>query len=372
MEGVDYFDTFSPVVKITIIRVILALTTAKSWFLEQLDINNAFLHGDLHAEVYMQPPPDQALFTKGSPNSFTAILVYVDDLVLTGNDFLEIKQVKHILDIPYKIKDVGQLRYFLGLEIARSAKGIHLNQCKYTLSLLEESGTLASKPAKTPSNPSLKLHLNQGTPLPDPSSYRRLVGRLIYLTISRPGISFAVQQLSLFMSDPHFTHLTTARRVLHYLKNSPSPGLLFNSQSTFKLSTFADSDWACCLYTRKSITGFCVFLGSSLISWKTKKQNTVSRSSFKAKYRALGSLVCELQWLDYLFNALHIPISLPTSVYCDNRSTIYLAHNPKGLVHLLPIPSTDQLADVFTKALPPKSFQNFIFKLGLCDLHRLT
>ncbi|XP_019430159.1 PREDICTED: uncharacterized protein LOC109337609 [Lupinus angustifolius] len=269
------------------------------------------------------------------------------------------------MDITYKIKDLGQLRYFSGLEIARPAKVIHLNQRKYTLSLLEDSGTLASEPSKTPSDPSIKLHMNQGTPLSDPSFYKRLVGRLIYST-----------------------HLTSAHRVLHYLKNSSSQGLVFNPDSTFKLSAFADSDWACCIDTRKSITGFCVFLGSSLISWKTKTQNTVSRSSSEAEYRVLGSLVCELQWLDYLFTDLHIPISLPTSVYCDNKSKIYLAHNPvfhervkhieivchiireknqKGLIHLLSIPSADQLADAFTKALSPKSFQNFICKLCLCD-----
>ncbi|CAL0315661.1 unnamed protein product [Lupinus luteus] len=372
MEGVDYFDTFSPVVKITTIRIILALVAAKSWFLEQLDINNAFLHGDLSEEVYMHPPPDQALFTKSSAHSFTAILVYVDDLVLTGNDSSQIQYVKHTLDIAYKIKDLGKLRYFLGLEIARSSQGIHLNQRGYALSLLQDLGTLASKPAKTPSDPSLKLHIDQGTPLSDPSTYRRLVGRLIYLTISRPDITFAVQQLSMFMSSPCSTHLHVAHRVLHYIKGSPSQGILFSSSFTLQISAFSDSDCACCSDTRKSISGFCVFLGTSLISWKTKKQNTVSRSSSEAEYRALGSLVCELQWIQYLFHDLHLPLSLPISTYCDNQSAIYLAHNPKGLVHLLPISSVNQLGDVFTKSLPPKAFQNFISKLGLCDLHRPT
>ncbi|KAE9592424.1 putative RNA-directed DNA polymerase [Lupinus albus] len=373
MEGVDYSNTFSHVVKITTIRVVLALAAAKTWHLEQLDINNAFLHGDLHEEVYMVPPPglslpqpnlvcklhkslyglkqasrewhttlsaklislgyshsqaDQALFTKGTPTSFTAILVYVDDLVLIGNNLVELKHVKHVLHQCFRIKDLGPLRYFLGLEISKSKHGIHLNQRKYTLSLIEESGCLASRLVKTPFDPSIKLQLNQGEPFKDPSCYSRLVGRLLYLTISRPDISYFVQQLSLFMAKPMETHYKVALRVLHYLKASPAQGLLFSSRSTLKLSAFADSDWACYLDTRKSLTGFCIFLGDSLVSWKTKKQNIVSRSSSEAEYRALGSLACEIQWLNYLFADFQIPIQNPTSVYCDNKSTIYLAHNP--------------------------------------------
>ncbi|XP_019457669.1 PREDICTED: uncharacterized protein LOC109358057 [Lupinus angustifolius] len=235
--------------------------------------------------------------------------------------------------------------------------------------------------------------MDKGTHVKDPSSYRRLVGRLIYLTISRPDISYAVQQLSLYMTNPLTTHYQAAIKVLHYLKNSPSQGLFFPSQSTMKISAFADSDWASCLDTCKSIIGFCIFICSAIISWKTKKQNTVSRSSSEAEYRTLGSLACELQWLSYLFNDLHLPLSHPTPVYCDNRSAIYLAHNPvfhertkhieidchvirekiqKGLIHLLPISSSDQLAYAFTKPLPPKLFTQLVSKLGLFDIHRPT
>ncbi|XP_019416403.1 PREDICTED: uncharacterized protein LOC109327693 [Lupinus angustifolius] len=333
---------------------------------------------------------DQALFTKSSSTSFTAILVYVDDLVLAGNNLCEIQIVKQALDHAYKIKDLGQFRFFLGLEVSISKTGLLLNQRQYALSILQDTGTLASKPYKTSFDPSTKLQFNHGSPLPDPSLYRRLVGRLIYLTISRPDLSYAIQQLSLYMESPHDTHYQVVIRVLHYIKSSPSLGLFFSSTSNFNLSAFANSDWACCIDTRRSITGFCILLGPSIICWKTKKQKTLSRSSSEAEYRALGMLVCEIQWLNSLFNDLHLPLQIPTPVFCDNISVIYLAHNPvfhertkhieidchvvrekiqQGLVKLLPIFSSEQLADAFTKPLPTKQFQLFVSKLGLRDLH---
>ncbi|XP_019431948.1 PREDICTED: uncharacterized protein LOC109339038 [Lupinus angustifolius] len=210
---------------------------------------------------------------QGHDTSFTAIVVYVDDLVLTGNKLHEIKIFKHILQQSFQIKDLGSLRYFLGLEIARTKQGLHLNQRKYTLSLLEDSCCLASKPAKNPFDPSIKLQLDKGEPISNPSSYRRLAGRLIYLTISKPDISYVVKQLSLFMHKPMDTHYNATTRVLHHLKTSPAQGLFFSSSNKLKLTRFSNSGWACCLDTRKSLIGLCIFLGNSLISWKTRNKN---------------------------------------------------------------------------------------------------
>jgi hypothetical protein len=192
---------------------------------------------------------------------------------------------------------------------------------------------------------------------------------------------------------PLESHFQAATRVLRYLKTAPAQGLFFSASSSLQLSGFSDSDWACCLDSRKSVTGYCVFLGSSLISWKSKKQHIISRSSSEAEYRALASLSCEIQWLHFLLTDLQVPISAPSAVYCDNRSAIYLAHNPtfherskhieidchvvrekiqKGIIHLLPVSSSSQLANVFTKALLFTSFQFFLSKLGLCNLHSPT
>ncbi|XP_061349519.1 uncharacterized mitochondrial protein AtMg00810-like [Gastrolobium bilobum] len=258
---------------------------------------------------------DYSLFTKKTSSTFTALLIYVDDLVLTGNDMTEINHVKSSLHNQFRIKYLGQLRYFLGLEVARSKHGLILNQQKYALELIADSGILAAKPVSTPLTPSHKLSRDKGITYSDPPTYRRLVGRLLYLTATRSYIAHSVQQLSQFMAFSTQDHYTAACHVLRYLKASPSKGLFFPTVNSLSLTGFADSDWACCPDTRKSVTGMCILLGSSLISWRSKKQNTVSRSSSEAEYRALANLTCEIQWLAYLFQDLGILLPQPVSVY---------------------------------------------------------
>ncbi|XP_019429920.1 PREDICTED: uncharacterized protein LOC109337405 [Lupinus angustifolius] len=214
---------------------------------------------------------DQALFTKSYCPSLIIILVYVDDMILTGNNLTEIQSVKTYLHKSFKIKDFGPLRFFLGLEIARSKSGIHLNQTQYAFSLLEDCALLAAKPSFVSFDPSTKLQADKGTPYHDPHRYRRLVDRLIYLTISRSGLSYFVKQLSLYMSKPMDLHYKAAMKVIQYLKSSPARGLFFLVDIDLRVTAFVDSDWACFLDTRKSTIGFCILIGTSLISWKTKK-----------------------------------------------------------------------------------------------------
>jgi hypothetical protein len=261
---------------------------------------------------YKQSKNDRSLFIKKRSVLITVILVYVDDLIIGGNNLTEIIALKRVLDAKFKIKDLGELKYFLGLEIARSKKGIFLNQRKYALDLIDSSGLLAGKPVQSPMVKDCMKSSEQTDYYSDPERYRRLIGRMLYLTTTRPDITYVVQQLSQQMHKPREGHYNAALRIIHYLKGNPGQGLLYPNNSELKLKAYSYADWATCAKTRRSTTGYCVFLGNSLISWRCKKQSTISRSSFEAEYIALANTVCELQWLTYLLRDFKIKfVSLP-------------------------------------------------------------
>ncbi|XP_016195767.1 uncharacterized protein LOC107636799 [Arachis ipaensis] len=333
-EGVNFLETFSPVVKPATIRLVLALTSMKRWPIHQLDVNNAFLHGDLSEEVYMTLPPrissshpnqcckllkslyslcqssrmwykklsklliscgyqqtlsDYSLFVKIIDAEVSVLLVYVDDIILTGNSIFEMVTIKSILNQHFKIKDLDTLKYFLSIEVAHFAQEISLSQRKYCVDLLENSSLLGAKPASVPMDSSTKLHQDNSPLLSDPLIYRRLVGRLLYLTTMWPDITYATQQLSQYMASPTESHFRVANWVLRYLKSNPGRGLFFSRDSFVHICEFSNSNWAGCPDTCRSLTGYCFFLEKSLISWKTKKQSTIARSSTEAEYRALAN-----------------------------------------------------------------------------------
>ncbi|XP_019171190.1 PREDICTED: uncharacterized protein LOC109166755 [Ipomoea nil] len=227
----------------------------------------------------------------------------------------------------FKIKDLGSLGYFLGIEAHMNTNGLNICQRKYALDILEEAGFLNCKPFATPMVPGQRLNKENGSPLSDAAPYRRLVGRLLYLTATRPDLTYTTQQLSQFVDSPTSEHMSAAHRVLHYIKGAPRQGLLYPANSRIQLHVFADSDWASCPETRKSITGFCIFLGSALISWRCKKQMTVSRSSSEAEYRSLASTVCETQWITSLLSDLQCKPVKPAAVFCDSKSAIAIVEN---------------------------------------------
>jgi hypothetical protein len=185
---------------------------------------------------------DNTLFTRITTHDYTVILIYVDDLVVAGNNITTIQAVKDYLHAKFSIKDLGELKFFLGLELARSPKGISLNQQKYCLELLSDTALLACKAAKTPMDSTIRLSKKMRKPLEDKLLYRRLIGRLIYLTSTRVDIYYSVQQLSQFMDSPTETHYQAATRVIRYLKNEPGKGLFFPATSDFLLHAFSDSD----------------------------------------------------------------------------------------------------------------------------------
>lgn len=237
---------------------------------------------------------DHSLFIKQQSTNITILLIYVDDVILTSNSMDEIYSVKQFLHKFFQIKDLGDLKYFLGLEVSRSKLGIYLCQRKYALDILFNTSMLASKLASTSMIKDSKLlYDSKATPY-DPTTYRCLIGKLLYLPITRPNIAFVVQQLSQFIQHPTFHHFEVAMNILRYIKKAPTQGLFFASDSPLQLKAFSDSNWASCCLTCKSVTSFFIFLGASLISWRFKKQNTMSRSSPEAEYLVLTSTTCEI------------------------------------------------------------------------------
>ncbi|XP_072058161.1 uncharacterized mitochondrial protein AtMg00810-like [Arachis hypogaea] len=249
---------------------------------------------------FKQCKPDYSLFTKSTPKGFTTVLIYVDDLILAGDDLNEIENVKKILDDRFWIKDIGDLKYFLSLEVARSQRGIDLYQQKYVLDLLKETGFEGCKPVPTPMDYGAKLSKSDGKLLSDSTPYRRIIEKLLYLSNTRPDISFAMGKLSLFLNCPTTEHLRAAHRILRYVKGSLATGLFFSAKSDLNLTGFSDSDRAGCPDSRRSISAYYSYLGSSLVSWKSKKQLTVTASSSEAEYRALALAIREVQWMSYV------------------------------------------------------------------------
>ncbi|GJS68100.1 hypothetical protein Tco_0682665 [Tanacetum coccineum] len=277
---------------------------------------------------YIQSKHDSSLFVKTKGEVFTTALVYVDDMLITSNSTVEIKILKQNLDKKFTIKDLGLAKYLFGIELCKTDTGMHLNQRKYILDLLTDARLTAAKPSSFTLPTQLKLSLNKGTSLSDVGSYRRLVGRLLYLTMTRRDISYDVQHLSQFVSAPKDVHMQAAIHLLKYLKGSISKGLFYPVQPHLKMTGFSYADWASCLMTKRSLTGYCIFLGQSLVSWKTKKQATVSRSSTEAEYRSMPATTCELLWLSFLLKDLHIQVQLPVTLFCDKKSAQQIAANP--------------------------------------------
>lgn len=201
-------------------------------------------------------------------------------------------------------------------------------QRKYTLDILQETGLLGSRPVDTPLQSNHRLALADGPMYKDPAQYRRLVGRLIYLTLTRPDLTYSVHVLSQFMQSPRQEHFDVVIRVLRYLKGHPGQGLLLRADSDLQLTAYCDSDWASCPLSRRSVSGYFVVLGNSPISWKTKKQTTVSRYSAEAEYRVMAFVCAEIKWLKYFLASLGIRHRQPVRLFCDNQAALHIVANP--------------------------------------------
>ena len=251
---------------------------------------------------YTQSKADYSLFTKSKGTSFTAALIYVDDIPLTSNDLKEIQHLKTSLFEKFLMKDLGNVKYFLGIEFSRSRKGIFMSQRKYALDILQDTGLTGARLENFCMEQNLKLPLTRGEKLNDPSKYRWLAGRLIYLSVTRPDTVYSVRMLSQFMHEPRKPHWEATLWVLRYIKGTPSQGLLLPSENNLRLQAYYDLGG--CRTSRRSISRFCIFLRNSIISWKSKKQTNVSRSSAEAECQAMKNTCLELTWLRYILQDL--------------------------------------------------------------------
>jgi hypothetical protein len=278
---------------------------------------------------YKQSQADHTFFIKhSSQGKVTALIVYVDDIVLTSNDHGEMQNLKHRLANEFEIKDLGTLKYFLGIEVARSKHGIFISQRKYILDLLKETGMLECKAIDNPVEVNVKLGECGKSPLVDKGRYQRLVGRLIYLSHTCPNIAYAVSVVSQFMHTPREPHMEVVYRILRYLKSSPGKGLLFSQHDHLKIEAYTDADWAGSITDRRSTSGYCTFVGGNLVTWRSKKQSVVARSSAEAEFRTMAQGVCEILWLKILLTELEFDSKDSMRLYCDNKAAISIAHNP--------------------------------------------
>ncbi|PKU61494.1 Retrovirus-related Pol polyprotein from transposon TNT 1-94 [Dendrobium catenatum] len=433
--GENYTETFSPVAKMPTIRLLLTIALNRKWDILQLDVSNAFLHGELTEDIYMKQPqgfvdptnptavcklhkslyglkqaPRQWFqkltdflqsrgfrFSRSDPslliltklNLQIYFLIYVDDIILTGNDHNAIQSLLHSLHSSFALKQLGKINLFLGIQVQHSAHGLFLSQAHYAASLLNTAGMSDCKSSPSPMTSNSKSKASSDQPFSDPLLYRRLAGSLQYLSITRPDIAFATNRVCQHMQSPTVQNFQDIKRILRYIKGTINFGLPI-VPGDLQLHSYCDADWASDSSDRKSVSGFCTFLGRTLISWTVKKQVTVAKSSTEAEYRSLSANISEVLWLRRLAGELQAEQPSPTPVLCDNISAIAIAKNPvfhartkhieidfqfirqhiaAGNVQIQHVSSQEQIADILTKPLSVSRFSELRSKLSIQSLN---
>ncbi|KAJ9547298.1 hypothetical protein OSB04_019841 [Centaurea solstitialis] len=433
-EGIDYNETFAPVARIEAIRMFLAYAAHKDFTVYQMDVKTAFLNGVLKEEVYVSQPEgfvdqdhpdhvyildkalyglkqaprawydslsqflvesgyskgkiDNTLFIKREGEHIMLVQIYVDDIIFgsTCPNFCD--TFSKLMMTRYEMSMMGELNFLLGLQVKQLSAGIFINQAKYIKDILKKYNLENAKIMKTPMSPSCALDSDPDGKAVDVTTYRGMIGSLMYLTASRPDIMFSTCLCARYQSKPKESHLKAVKRIFRYLKGTVNLGLWYPKGSGYELTGYTDADHGGCKLDRKSTTGHIQFLGDKLVSWASKKQNCVSLSTAEAEYVAAASCCSQIIWMrtqlrDYGFKFDKIPI------YCDSKSAIAISCNPvqhtktkhidiryhfikdhveKGTIELYFVNTEFQLADLFTKALDEKRFNFLITKLGMRTL----
>ena len=435
--GVDYTDTFAPVVNSTSLKVFFAVSNQLGLDIQQMDVKTAFLNGNLDEEIYLRQPKgyevpgaeskvyhlkkaiyglkqasrewnksiestltklgltqsvaDQCVYLKRRNSMLTMVAVYVDDILIASNDKTTMNSIKIGLKNAYDIHDLGSVHGCLGIEVIRPKDGeLVLRQGSYIRDTVEHFQMESAKPVFTPGSPSY-TKVEPQTEGDNSFEFRTAIGKFTYAMVhTRPDISVITNILSQRQIQPKSEDIKAAKHVLKYLNTTARYGLVYRrgKAEDFVLQGFVDSDWANNPVDRKSMTGYAFYLGDALISWKSRKQRTTALSSTEAEYMALTDAVKEAIWLRKLLGEIGIGVSAkPTTIFEDNTGCIALAKNPEHhqrtkhidvryhmvreqvdkfkTIHLEYVPTSDQVADVFTKVLPRVGFEKCRQKLGL-------
>jgi histone deacetylase 1/2 len=330
----------------------------------------------------------------------------VDDLFLTGSSPTLISWIKQYMHQEFDMQDLGRVQRYLGLTFEHTDLGTFLHQRDYTASILQDFTMEDCKPAPTPFPDGQILTSDMHSPPTDITTYCKLIGKLIFLTVTRPDIAFSVSRLSSYMASPQLAHLEAAKHLLRYLQGTLDMGILYRSGSPITISGFTDADWGSCTDTRRSMGAYIFTLAAGPITWQSKKQLTVSRSSTESEYRALSDGAQEGVWLHRLLQELQYPSNPSTEatthratptpsivIFCDNQSAIKLSHNPvfhakskhieihyhfirervlEGEIELKYIHTDFQPADALTKSLSRVKFHQHRTTLGLHSLKTLS
>ncbi|GJV66716.1 putative ribonuclease H-like domain-containing protein [Tanacetum coccineum] len=432
-EGIDYDEVFAPVARLEAIRIFLAYASYMGFIVYQMDVKSAFLYGKIDEEVYVSQPPgfqdpkspekvykvvkalyglhqaprawyatlstfllkngyrrgtiDKTLFLKKDKHDIILVQVYVDDIIFGSTKKSWCDEFEALMKSRFQMSSMGELTFFLGLQVKQKPDGIFISQDKYVAEILKKFDFASVKTASTPIETQKPLVKDEEASDVDVHLYRSMIGSLMYVTASRPDIMFAVCACSRFQVTPKTSHLSAVKRIFRYLKGKPKLGLWYPRESSFDLESYSDSDYAGANLDRKSTTGGCQFLGRRLITWQCKKQTIVATSTTEAEYVAAASCCGQVLWiqnqmLDYGFNFMN------TKIYIDNESTICIVKNPvyhsktkhiairhhfirdayeKKLIQVLKIHTNDNVADLLTKAFDVSRFQFLVVSIGMIN-----
>jgi len=435
VEGLDFDETFAPVARLECIRFLLGTACGMGFKLHQMDVKCAFLNGIIEEEVYVEQPKgfenlefpeyvyklkkalyglkqaprawyerlttflivqgytrgsvDKTLFVKNDVHGIIIIQIYVDDIVFGGTSDKLVKTFVKTMTTEFRMSMVGELKYFLGLQINQTDEGITISQSTYAQNLVKRFGMCSSKPAPTPMSTTTKLFKDEKGVKVDEKLYRGMIGSLLYLTATRPDLCLSVGLCARYQSNPKASHLLAVKRIIKYVSGTINYGLNYTRDTSLVLVGYCDADWGGNLDDRRSTTGGVFFLGSNLISWHSKKQNCVSLSSTQSEYIALGSCCTQLLWMRQMGLDYGMTFPDPLLVKCDNESAIAISKNPvqhsvtkhiairhhfvrelveEKQITVEHVPTEIQLVDIFTKPLDLNTFVNLQKSLGIGEV----